>query len=249
MIALRSSKQILKISSKKPISLEVFADDDQSMIKQGIKINTWGRNVFVKVPIVNSKNKSLKVPDSLFNQEVNDNLINQLVNSYIDNGHQGTKAQKNRSQVSGGGKKPWRQKGTGRARAGTSRSPIWRGGGVTFAARSKSSNPKKINKKMYKVAMKSIFSSLAKSNKVFISQGIEVGSSKTKEMVSLLKKIDFDKGLLIFKELNENLILASRNIPNIEVTEIKSLNPISLLKHKAILISDDCFGELEEIYS
>ena len=203
----------------------------------------------MELPIVNSKNKSLKVPDSLFNQEVNDNLISQLVNSYIDNGHQGTKAQKNRSQVSGGGKKPWRQKGTGRARAGTSRSPIWRGGGVTFAARSKSSNPKKINKKMYKVAMKSIFSSLAKSNKVFISQGIEVGSSKTKEMVSLLKKIDFDKGLLIFKELNENLILASRNIPNIEVTEIKSLNPISLLKHKAILISDDCFKELEEIYS
>ena len=203
----------------------------------------------MELPIVNSKNKSLKVPDSLFNQEVNDNLINQLVNSYIDNGHQGTKAQKNRSQVSGGGKKPWRQKGTGRARAGTSRSPIWRGGGVTFAARSKSSNPKKINKKMYKVAMKSIFSSLAKSNKVFISQGIEVGTSKTKEMVSLLKKIDFDKGLLIFKELNENVILASRNIPNIEVTEIKSLNPISLLKHKAILISDDCFKELEEIYS
>ena len=101
----------------------------------------------MELPIVNSKSKSLKVPDSLFNQEVNDNLINQLINSYIDNGHQGTKAQKNRSQVSGGGKKPWRQKGTGRARAGTSRSPIWRGGGVTFAARSKSSNPKKINKK------------------------------------------------------------------------------------------------------
>ena len=203
----------------------------------------------MELPIINSKSKSLKVPDSLFNQEVNDNLINQLINSYIDNGHQGTKAQKNRSQVSGGGKKPWRQKGTGRARAGTSRSPIWRGGGVTFAARSKSSNPKKINKKMYKVAMKSILSSLAKNNKIFISQGIEVGTTKTKEMVSLLKKIDFEKGLLIFKELNENLILASRNIPNIEVTEIKSLNPISLLKHEAILINEDCFKELEELYS
>ena len=203
----------------------------------------------MELPIINSKSKSLKVPDSLFNQEVNDNLINQLINSYIDNGHQGTKAQKNRSQVSGGGKKPWRQKGTGRARAGTSRSPIWRGGGVTFAARSKSSNPKKINKKMYKVAMKSILSSLAKNNKISISQGIEVGTTKTKEMVSLLKKIDFEKGLLIFKELNENLILASRNIPNIEVIEIKSLNPISLLKHETILISEDCFKELEELYS
>jgi len=203
----------------------------------------------MELPVINSKSKSLKVPDSLFNQEINDNLINQLINSYIDNGHQGTKAQKNRSQVSGGGKKPWRQKGTGRARAGTSRSPIWRGGGVTFAARSKSSNPKKINKKMYKVAMKSILSSLAKANKIFISQGLEVGSPKTTEMAGLLKKIGFDKGLLIFKELNENLILSSRNIPNIEVTEIKSLNPVSLLKHKAILISEDCFKELEELYS
>ncbi|MFL2779907.1 MAG: 50S ribosomal protein L4 [Gammaproteobacteria bacterium] len=203
----------------------------------------------MELPVINSKSKSLKVPDSLFNQDINDNLINQLINSYIDNGHQGTKAQKNRSQVSGGGKKPWRQKGTGRARAGTSRSPIWRGGGVTFAARSKSSNPKKINKKMYKVAMKSILSSLAKANKIFISQGLEVGSPKTTEMAGLLKKIGFDKGLLIFKELNENLILSSRNIPNIEVTEINSLNPVSLLKHKAILISDDCFKELEELYS
>ena len=203
----------------------------------------------MELPVINSKSKSLKVPDSLFNQDINDNLINQLINSYIDNGHQGTKAQKNRSQVSGGGKKPWRQKGTGRARAGTSRSPIWRGGGVTFAARSKSSNPKKINKKMYKVAMKSILSSLAKANKIFISQGLEVGSPKTTEMAGLLKKIGFDKGLLIFKKLNENLILSSRNIPNIEVTEINSLNPVSLLKHKAILISDDCFKELEELYS
>ena len=203
----------------------------------------------MELPVINSKSKSLKVPDSLFNQDINDNLINQLINSYIDNGHQGTKAQKNRSQVSGGGKKPWRQKGTGRARAGTSRSPIWRGGGVTFAARSKSSNPKKINKKMYKVAMKSILSSLAKTNKIFISQGLEVGSPKTTEMAGLLKKIGFDKGLLIFKELSENLILSSRNIPNIEVTEINSLNPVSLLKHKAILISDDCFKELEELYS
>ena len=102
---------------------------------------------------------------------------------------------------------------------------------------------------MYKVAMKSILSSLAKANKIFISQGLEVESPKTTEMVGLLKKIGFNKGLLIFKELNENLILSSRNIPNIEVTEIKSLNPVSLLKHKAILISEDCFKELEELYS
>jgi len=203
----------------------------------------------MELPLINSKSKTLQVPDSLFNQEVNDNLITQLINSFIDNGHQGTKAQKNRSQVSGGGKKPWRQKGTGRARAGTSRSPIWRGGGVTFAAKSKSSIPKKINKKMYKSAMKSILSSLAKENKVFISQSLDISSNKTKETHNLLKKIGFEKGLMIFKDLNENLVLSSRNIPGIEVTDIKSLNPVSLLKHKAILINEDCFQQLEEIYS
>ena len=203
----------------------------------------------MELPLINSKSKTLQVPDSLFNQEVNENLITQLINSFIDNGHQGTKAQKNRSQVSGGGKKPWRQKGTGRARAGTSRSPIWRGGGVTFAANSKSSSPKKINKKMYKSAMKSILSSLAKENKVFISQSLDISSNKTKETHNLLKKIGFEKGLMIFKDLNENLVLSSRNIPGIEVTDIKSLNPVSLLKHKAILINDDCFQQLEEIYS
>ena len=185
----------------------------------------------------------------IFTKDFNEALVHQVTTDFLSNQTSGTKAQKNRSDVRGGGKKPWRQKWTGRARAGTIRSPIWRGGGVTFAARSKSSNPKKINKKIYKVAMKSILSSLAKNNKISISQGIEVGTTKTKEMVSLLKKIDFEKGLLIFKELNENLILASRNIPNIEVTEIKSLNPISLLKHEAILINEDCFKELEELYS
>ena len=197
----------------------------------------------------NSKNKDISVSSDVFSKEFNESLVHQAVVSFMATSRQGSAKQKNRSEVRGGGKKPYRQKGTGRARAGTSRSPIWRGGGVTFAARSKSSNPKKINKKMYKVAMKSILSSLAKANKIFISQGLEVGSPKTTEMAGLLKKIGFDKGLLIFKELNENLILSSRNIPNIEVTEINSLNPVSLLKHKAILISEDCFKELEELYS
>ena len=219
----------------------------------------------MELPLINSKNKTLQVPDSLFNQEVNDNLITQLINSFIDNGHQGTKAQKNRSQVSGGGKKPWRQKGTGRARAGTSRSPIWRGGGVTFAAKSKSSSPKKINKKMYKSAMKSILSSLAKENKVFISQSLDISSNKTKETHNLLKKIGFEKGLMIFKDLIENeekVLINNQYIGTLKAlkldldlktgaleTDIKSLNPVSLLRHKTILINEDCFQLLEEIYS
>ena len=102
---------------------------------------------------------------------------------------------------------------------------------------------------MYKSAMKSILSSLAKENKVFISQSLDISSNKTKETHNLLKKIGFEKGLMVFKDLNENLVLSSRNIPGIEVTDIKSLNPVSLLKHKAILINDDCFQKLEEIYS
>ena len=108
------------------------------------------------LPILNSKAKTSAVSEIIFNQPVNKELVTQLVNSFVSNSHQGTKAQKNRSDVSGGGIKPWRQKGTGRARAGTIRSPIWKGGGVTFAARSKSSNPKKINRKMYKSAMRSM---------------------------------------------------------------------------------------------
>ena len=104
------------------------------------------------LPVINSKSKT-SVSEVIFNQSVNKELITQLINSFVSNSHQGTKAQKNRSDVRGGGKKPWRQNGTGRARAGTIRSPIWRGGGVTFAARSKSSEPKKINKKMYKLSL------------------------------------------------------------------------------------------------
>ncbi len=203
----------------------------------------------MELPVINSKNKTLPVSDVLFNQNVNENLISQLVNSYIDNSHQGTKAQKNRSQVSGGGKKPWRQKGTGRARAGTSRSPIWKGGGVTFAARSKSSEPKKINRKMYKSAMRSILSNLAKENKIFISQDLELASSKTKELSLKLKEIGFEKGLIIYKELSDNMRLASRNIANLEVIGINSLNPISLLNNNSILIDNDCLKNLEELYT
>jgi large subunit ribosomal protein L4 len=203
----------------------------------------------MELPVINSKNKTLPVSDVLFNQNVNENLISQLVNSYIDNSHQGTKAQKNRSQGRGGGKKPWRQKGTGRARAGTSRSPIWKGGGVTFAARSKSSEPKKINRKMYKSAMRSILSNLAKENKIFISQDLELASPKTKELSLKLKEIGFEKGLIIYKELSDNMRLASRNIANLEVIGINSLNPISLLKNNSILIDNDCLKNLEELYT
>ena len=200
------------------------------------------------LPVINSKSKT-SVPEAIFNQTVNKELITQLVNSFVSNSHQGTKAQKNRSDVRGGGKKPWRQKGTGRARAGTIRSPIWRGGGVTFAARSKSSEPKKINKKMYKSAMRSIFSSLAENNKIFLSKDISIENPKTKELLKLLEKIKFNSGLIIVNDLSSNLELAARNIPYIEVTDANFINPIKLLKHDAILIAEGCLPKLEELFT
>lgn len=200
------------------------------------------------LPVINSKSK-ISVPEAIFNQTVNKELITQLVNSFVSNSHQGTKAQKNRSDVKGGGKKPWRQKGTGRARAGTIRSPIWRGGGVTFAARSKSSEPKKINKKMYKSAMRSIFSSLAENNKIFLSKDISIENPKTKELLKLLEKIKFNSGLIIVNDLSSNLELAARNIPHIEVTDANFINPIKLLKHDAVLIAEGCLPKLEELFT
>ena len=199
------------------------------------------------LPVINSNSKT-SVSEVIFNQSVNKELITQLINSFVSNSHQGTKAQKNRSDVRGGGKKPWRQKGTGRARAGTIRSPIWRGGGVTFAARSKSSEPKKINKKMYKSAMRSIFSSLAENNKIFLSKDISIENPKTKELLELLKRIKFNSGLIIVSNLSSNLELAARNIPHVEITDANFINPIKLLKHDAILIAEDCLPKLEELF-
>ncbi len=200
------------------------------------------------LPVINSKSKT-SVSEVIFNQSVNKELITQLINSFVSNSHQGTKAQKNRSDVRGGGKKPWRQKGTGRARAGTIRSPIWRGGGVTFAARSKSAEPKKINKKMYKSAMRSIFSSLAENNKIFLSKDISIENPKTKELLELLKKIKFNSGLIIVSNLSSNLELAARNIPHVEITDANFINPIKLLKHDSILIAEDCLPKLEELFT
>ena len=200
----------------------------------------------MELPVINTKSKTT-VSEALFSQPVNDELITQLVNSFVSNSHQGTKAQKNRSDVRGGGRKPWRQKGTGRARAGTIRSPIWRGGGVTFAARSKSANPKKINKKMYKSAMRSILSSFAGNNKISLTKELSLKNPKTKELLELLKKIDFSQGLIIVNELNSNLELASRNIPYIEIIEVNFIDPIKLLRHESVLISEDSLPKLEEL--
>lgn len=201
----------------------------------------------MKLPFLkSSKTTEAEVSEKIFGVEVNTDLIAQLIKIYIENGHPGTKAQKNRSAVRGGGKKPWRQKGTGRARAGTSRSPLWRGGGVVFPAASKSAKTKKMNKKMYKSAMRSILSSLAKENKIFLSEQINIENPKTKDFLDYLHKNELNEGLFIVEEISKNLNLASRNLPNVNVTSPTSLNPINLLKFNPIVISENCLGLIEE---
>ena len=193
-----------------------------------------------------SNSSKVNLPESIFGQRFNAQLVDQLLSTYISNSHPKTKGQKNRSAVRGGGKKPWRQKGTGRARAGTSRSPLWRGGGVVFPASTKSAKPKKLNKKMYKLAMRSIFSSLAKDNRVFLSDQINIENPKTKDFVDFLKKNELKEGLFIVDEISNNLNLASRNLPNVNVTNLNSLNPVNLLKFNSIVISENCLNLIEE---
>ena len=201
----------------------------------------------MKLPFLkSSKTTEAEVSEKIFGVEINKDLIAQLIKIYIENSHPGTKAQKNRSAVRGGGKKPWRQKGTGRARAGTSRSPLWRGGGVVFPASTKSANPKKLNKKMYKSAMRSIFSSLAKENRVFLSDQINIENPKTKDFVDFLKKNELKEGLFIVDEISNNLSLASRNLPNVNVTNLNTLNPINLLKFNSVVIAENCLNLIEE---
>ena len=201
----------------------------------------------MKLPFLkSSKTTEAEVSEKIFGVEINKDLIAQLIKIYIENSHPGTKAQKNRSAVRGGGKKPWRQKGTGRARAGTSRSPLWRGGGVVFPASTKSAKPKKLNKKMYKSAMRSIFSSLAKENRVFLSDQINIENPKTKDFVDFLKNNELNEGLFIVDEISNNLSLASRNLPNVNVTNLNTLNPINLLKFNSVVISENCLNLIEE---
>tara|TARA_B100001027_G_scaffold216691_1_gene193855 strand:- start:482 stop:1096 length:615 start_codon:yes stop_codon:yes gene_type:complete len=201
----------------------------------------------MKLPFLkSSKTTEAEVSEKIFGVEINKDLIAQLIKIYIENSHPGTKAQKNRSAVRGGGKKPWRQKGTGRARAGTSRSPLWRGGGVIFPASTESAKPKKLNKKMYKSAMRSIFSSLAKENRVFLSDKINIENPKTKDFVEFLKKNELKEGLFIVEEISNNLSLASRNLPNVNVTNLNTLNPINLLKFNSVVIAENCLNLIEE---
>jgi large subunit ribosomal protein L4 len=203
----------------------------------------------MKLKVLNistNKSSSTEVAESVFARDYNQSLVHQVTTAYMATGRQGSKAQKNRSAVSGGGKKPWAQKGTGRARAGTSRGPIWRSGGVTFAAQPRS-YAQKVNKKMYKGAISVIFSELARTERLKVVKTFDVKDAKTKNITALLKALDVKDALLMTDELDENLYLSSRNLYHVGVCDTQSIDPVSLIGYENVVITEAALKKVEGI--
>jgi len=188
---------------------------------------------------------ALEVSETTFGREFNEALVHQVVTAYAAGARQGTRAQKNRSDVAGGGKKPWRQKGTGRARAGTASSPIWRKGGVTFAARPQD-HSQKVNKKMYRGAIKSILSELVRQERLIVVEQFSVETPKTKELVAKLKEFDLNDVLIVGAEVEENLFLAARNLYKVDVRDVAGIDPASLIAFNKVLMTADAVKQIEE---
>ena len=188
----------------------------------------------------------LTVSDTIFGRDFNEALVHQVVVAYLAGARAGTRAQKNRAQVSGGGSKPWRQKGTGRARAGTIRSPLWRSGGVTFAAQPQD-HSQKVNKKMYRAAMRSIFSELVRQHRLVVVQELKVAEPKTKLISAQLEGLGVNgNALLVTESLDMDLYLAARNLPKIDVCEVTGLDPVSLIRFDNIVITVGALGRVGE---
>ncbi|MCH1414381.1 MAG: 50S ribosomal protein L4 [Glaciecola sp.] len=190
-------------------------------------------------------NSALEVSDATFGREFNEALVHQVVVAFGAGARQGTKAQKTRSEVRGGGKKPWRQKGTGRARAGTIRSPIWVGGGRAFAAKPRDFD-QKVNKKMYRGAIRSILSELVRQERLIVVEKFGVEAPKTKELLNALSTYDLNDVLIVTPEVDENLFLASRNLYKVDVRDVQGIDPVSLIAFEKVLITADAVKQLEE---
>jgi len=199
------------------------------------------------IPTINNSREdtSTVVSATVFGQEFNEPLVHQLVVSYLAAGRSGTKGQKSRSEVSGGGAKPWKQKGSGRARAGSTRSPIWRTGGVTFAASNRNYR-QKINKKMYRAAMRAIFSELLRQDRLIIRDDLVPDSPKTKELVKKLSNSEDRKILIIIEEYNTDMYLASRNLPNVKINLSNSLSPAALVNSDKVYVTSQAIKLIEE---
>lgn len=189
---------------------------------------------------------TVAVSEVTFGREFNQDLVHQAVVAYMAGARQGTKAQKNRAAVSGGGKKPWRQKGTGRARAGTIRSPLWRSGGVTFAADPRDHSVK-LNKKMYRAALRCILSELARQERLVVVESFDVDAPKTKQLVSKLAQFDLADALIVTEEVNENLYLAARNLHKIDVRDVQGIDPVSLIRFEKVVVTVSALKKIEEV--
>ena len=189
---------------------------------------------------------ALTVSETTFGREFNEALVHQVVVAYAAGARQGTRAQKTRSEVSGGGAKPWRQKGTGRARAGTIRSPIWRTGGVTFAAKPQN-HSQKVNKKMYRGAMKSILSELVRQERLIVVDNFSVEAPKTKDLVAKLKDLELNDVLIVTSEVDENLFLAARNLYKVDARDVAGIDPVSLIAFDKVLMTADAVKQVEEM--
>lgn len=194
---------------------------------------------------VQGSSSKATVSDEVFGKEFNETLVHQAVVAYMAAGRAGTKAQKTRSEVRGGGAKPWRQKGTGRARAGTIRSPLWRSGGATFAAKPRDYG-QKLNKKMYRAAMRSIFSELARQDRLVVVESFGVDSAKTKGLVEKLGALSLDNVLIVPEQADQNLYLAARNLPHVDVVEVGGVDPVSLVGFEKVLITVGALKQVEE---
>lgn len=192
--------------------------------------------------------KPLEVSESTFGREYNEALVHQVVVSYLSTARAGTKAQKTRSEVSGGGKKPFRQKGTGRARAGSTRSPLWRTGGTTFAAKPQDW-AQKVNRKMYRVAMRSILSELVRQERLLVVDSFKVENHKTKSLVAKLKELDLKKVLIVTESFDQDLFLASRNLYKVEVCQpgTSGFNPVNLVGFDKVLVTSGAVKKIEEL--
>ena len=203
-------------------------------------------NVNISEPGVGLTDKAVEISETCFGRQYNEALIHQVVVSYMAGGRQGTRAQNTRSDVRGGGRKPFRQKGTGRARAGTIRSPIWRGGGITFAAKTQDFDVK-VNKKMYRGAMQSILSELIRQERLVVTEGFSITEPKTKEVLSRLNDLNLENVLVVMEEVDENLYLGSRNLHQVDVIDVQGVNPVNLIGYEKVLFTVGALKQAEEM--
>ena len=205
-------------------------------------------NLNISEPGKGLSERAVDVSEATFGRQFNEALVHQVVVAYMAGARQGTRAQKTRAEVRGGGKKPYRQKGTGRARAGTIRSPIWRGGGVTFANKTQDFS-QKVNRKMYRGAMQSILSELIRQDRLIVTEDFTVDSPKTKQVQARLNELSLDNVLIVVEDVDDNLFLGTRNLRNVDVIDVQGVNPVNLIGFDKVLFTVGALKKAEELFA